>query len=596
MKISLKNWKGAIGRYPLVWLAAGIALLATAVLASTVELGADTPVTTLPTTAGDKVIWVDGSSIRSADLDGTNSASIWQNAGSDVAIDTITGNIYWGDNSSLPGSLMTAAHDGTGSASVVTTTVSGEGVHDIAIDPAGTGTAYWLDFNALHVYGFVLPDGPLIPIPTSAQTIRGIAVDSRASKRYLYVWTGVTLLRSDLPNGANEVTVGGIGSGHPGGIALDTCAEAVYVIAATNPHPGVPTPYIIRGDLDYGPPPSIKNITTVLSGVAAVGNTAAGNSDIALDLNAGKMYWTSYNNNSVYEVHSAALGGSGNTVLPVPPGDVYRGITLFLGDPGCPPPPTHTFGNISSRLTVQTGDNVLIAGFIVTGTQPKRVIGRAIGPSLPFAGALADPVLELRNSSGGLIRSNDNWRDDPTQESEIGATGIPPSNNLEAAIVETLPANGSAYTAIVRGANNGTGIGVVEAYDLDQTVDSKLANISTRGLVQTGDTVLIGGLIVLGQDPLRVIVRAIGPSLPVPGALGNPTIDLHDGNGALIAFNDNWRDDPVQESEIIATGIPPANDLESAIVQDLAPGAYTAIVRGANNLTGIALVEAYGLN
>ena len=142
--------------------------------------------------------------------------------------------------------------------------------------------------------------------------------------------------------------------------------------------------------------------------------------------------------------------------------------------------------------------------------------------------------------------------------------------------------------------NNGTGIGLVEAYDLDQAVDSKLANISTRGFVQTGDNVLIGGLIVLGQNPLRVIVRAIGPSLPVPGALGDPTLELRDGNGALIAANDNWRSD--QEAEIIATTIPPTNDLESAIVRDLAPAAYTAIVRGVNNTTGVALVEVYGLN
>jgi plastocyanin len=251
-------------------------------------------------------------------------------------------------------------------------------------------------------------------------------------------------------------------------------------------------------------------------------------------------------------------------------------------------------GNISTRLRVETGDNALIGGFIITGTQPKRVIVRAIGPSLSssFSGALADPVLELRDSSGGLIRSNDNWRSD--QEAEIIATGIPPTNDLESAIVSTLPANNSAYTAIVRGVNNGTGIGVVEAYDLDSTVDSKLSNISTRGFVQTGDNVLIGGLIVLGPNPLRVIVRAIGPSLPVAGVLGNPTMELRDGNGALIASNDNWRSD--QEAEIIATGIPPANDLESAIVRDLTPGNYTAIVRGVNSTTGIGIVEAYGLN
>jgi hypothetical protein len=243
---------------------------------------------------------------------------------------------------------------------------------------------------------------------------------------------------------------------------------------------------------------------------------------------------------------------------------------------------------------VETGDNVLIGGFIITGTQPKKVIVRAIGPSLSsfFSGALADPTLELRDSSGSLIRSNDNWRSD--QEPEIIATTIAPSDDLESAIVATLSANGSAYTAIVRGANDGTGIGVVEAYDLDRTVDSKLANISTRGLVQTGDNVMIGGMIVLGQNPLRVIVRAIGPSLPVPGALADPTLELRDGNGTLLAANDNWRSD--QEAEIIATTIPPSNELESAIVRNLAPGNYTAIVRGANNTTGVAVVEAYNLN
>jgi len=188
--------------------------------------------------------------------------------------------------------------------------------------------------------------------------------------------------------------------------------------------------------------------------------------------------------------------------------------------------------------------------------------------------------------------SNDNWRSN--QEQEIIATGIPPNDDLESAIVATLPANSSAYTAIVRGVNNGTGIGVVEAYDLDRTVDSKLANISTRGLVQTDDNVLIGGLIVFGPNPLRVIVRAIGPSLPIAGVLGDPTLELRDGNGTLLANNNNWRDD--QEAEIQATGIPPTNDLESAIVQNLNAGNYTAIVRGVNNTTGIAVVEAYALN
>jgi len=255
-------------------------------------------------------------------------------------------------------------------------------------------------------------------------------------------------------------------------------------------------------------------------------------------------------------------------------------------------PARRQFGNISTRLRVETGDNALIGGFIVTGTQPKKVILRAIGPSLPLAGALADPILELRNSSGGLILSNNNWRSD--QEAEIIATTIPPNNDLESAIVATLPANNSQYTAIVRGVNNGTGIGVVEAYDLNRTVDSKLANISTRGFVQTGDDVMIGGLIVVGESSTKVIMRAIGPSLSIPGKMADPTLELRDGNGALFQANDNWRTGG-QEAEIIATTIPPSNNLESAIVRTLNPGNYTAIMRGVNNGTGIGVVEAYDL-
>jgi hypothetical protein len=251
-----------------------------------------------------------------------------------------------------------------------------------------------------------------------------------------------------------------------------------------------------------------------------------------------------------------------------------------------------SLANISTRLRVESGDNVLIGGFIITGAQPKKVIVRAIGPSLSLPGVLADPILELRNSSGGLIAVNDNWRSD--QEAEIIATTIPPSNDLESAIVATLPANNAAYTAIVRGVNNGTGTGVVEAYDLNRTVESKLGNISTRGLVQTGDNVLIAGTIVVGQDSQKVIVRAIGPSLNISGKLADPTLELRDADGALIRSNDNWRTD--QEAEIIATTIPPSNDLESAIVQTLAPGNYTAILRGMNGTTGVGLVEAYGLN
>jgi hypothetical protein len=249
-----------------------------------------------------------------------------------------------------------------------------------------------------------------------------------------------------------------------------------------------------------------------------------------------------------------------------------------------------SLANISTRLPVQTGDNVLIGGFIVTGSQPKKIMVRGLGPSLPLTGVLANPILELRSSSG-LIAVNDNWRSD--QEAEIAATSIPPSNDLESAIVATVPANNSAYTAVMRGVNGGTGTGIVEVYDLNRTVDSKLGNISTRGFVLTGDDILIGGLIVVGEDPVKVIVRGIGPSLFLSGKLANPTLELRDASGNLLSANDNWRSD--QEAEIIATTLQPGNDLESAIVRTLMPGNYTAILRGVNDGTGIAVVEAYGL-
>jgi len=257
-----------------------------------------------------------------------------------------------------------------------------------------------------------------------------------------------------------------------------------------------------------------------------------------------------------------------------------------------PEPPT-ALVNLSTRLRVGTGDNVLIGGFIIAGTQPKKIIVRGIGPSLALADRLANPTLELRDASGALLDSNDDWGDSPNKQAIINST-IPPSHNLEAAIVATLPAYNYGYTAIVRGKDDGTGIGVVEAYDLDSSVDSELANIATRGLVQTGDNVLIAGTIVVGQTTQKVIVRAIGPSLPIAGKLENPTLELRNGSGALLDANDNWADSANKQA-IMDSTIPPSTDLESAIVRTLSPGSYTAIVRGVNESTGIAVVEVYAL-
>ena len=253
-----------------------------------------------------------------------------------------------------------------------------------------------------------------------------------------------------------------------------------------------------------------------------------------------------------------------------------------------------TLANISTRVRIGSGDSSMIGGFIITGTEAMSILVRGIGPSLSVPGALADPVIEIHGSAGELLASNDNWRDADSHQ-QIIDSGLAPPNDLESAFFGIL--NPGAYTVVVQGNNDATGIGLFEVYDLDQTVNSRLANISTRGLVGTSDDVMVGGTIVIGSHPVRLLLRAIGPSLTafgVPNALLDPMLELHDGNGALLFSNDNWRSD--QEAEIIATGIPPESDQESAILRELAPGNYTAIVRGANNTTGIAIVEAYELN
>jgi hypothetical protein len=238
----------------------------------------------------------------------------------------------------------------------------------------------------------------------------------------------------------------------------------------------------------------------------------------------------------------------------------------------------------------------MIGGFIITGNAPKKVIVRALGPSLQgmLEGALTDPVLALRGADGSLVRQNNNWKDDSVQAAEIQLSGLAPNNNLESALVATLtPGN---YTATVTGMDNTTGIGVVEVYDVSQVAGSKLANISTRGVIQSGANVLIGGFILGGSDSnARILVRAIGPSLTnfgVTNALPDPTLELHDGNGALIVSNDNWKS--AQQTEIEQTQIAPQNDAESAIVADLPPGLYTAVVAG-KNTNGVGLIEIYNL-
>lgn len=253
-------------------------------------------------------------------------------------------------------------------------------------------------------------------------------------------------------------------------------------------------------------------------------------------------------------------------------------------------------------MRVETGNNVLIGGFIITGNSAKDVAVRGIGPSLGAVGingALADPTLELRAGNGALILANDNWQDDPTQAAQLTALGLALQHLNESGIVATLQPPGS-FTAIVAGKNNGTGIGLLEIYDTNGAADSQLANISTRGFVLTGNDVMIGGFILGGSvNDTRVVVRGIGPSLAQFGlspVLADPTLELHDGNGALLISNDDWQDDPLQAAQLSAIGLAPQDPKESGIFQSLAPGAFTAILAGKNGGTGIGLVEIYNVH
>ena len=241
----------------------------------------------------------------------------------------------------------------------------------------------------------------------------------------------------------------------------------------------------------------------------------------------------------------------------------------------------------------------MIGGFIVTGNEPKRVIIRGMGPSMASVGvpgAISDPILRLFGPSGAPIAVNNNWQD--TQRIEIETTGIAPQDLRESAIIATLPP--ANYTATVADANGSTGVGLVEIYDLNSAANARLANISTRGSVQTAQNVMIGGFVLGGSsiNPAKVVVRALGPSLQqagITGPLSNPTLQLFDNNGQIVVNNDNWADVPSQAAELQALNLAPSNPAESAIVATLPPGLYTAVVAGRNGETGIGLIEVYGV-
>lgn len=284
---------------------------------------------------------------------------------------------------------------------------------------------------------------------------------------------------------------------------------------------------------------------------------------------------------------------------PTPTSTAVPTATATIAPTPTPTPAAQAI-NLSTRMHILGGDDVGIGGFIISDGPPKHLLLRGIGPSLAQTGvpeALADPVLELHRPGGSGTITNDNWQDDPEQAALIKASGIAPANDFEAAIDVTLGAG--TYTTLIRGMNETTGVGLVEVYDLSQGIASKLPNISTRAFIGTGDDVVIAGF-MLGshQGSARIAMRGIGPSLGMFGltnTVANPTLVLRNSNGMLLLENDDWQDDPTQANELIAVGLAPANPLESGLMLTLSPGVYTGLLAGADNGTGLGLVEVYDL-
>lgn len=303
----------------------------------------------------------------------------------------------------------------------------------------------------------------------------------------------------------------------------------------------------------------------------------------------------------------------------VPSADDIAGVqAMYQAPPSIPPTPTPVptpvptatpappvssgpshFANLSTRMNVGVGSKVAIAGFVVDGTQSKKVMVRALGASLGSLGvanSISDPTLELHDSSGSLLATNDDW-ETGSQTAEISSTGLAPQNGNESALIATLPAG--AYTAIVQGYNGAVGVGLVEVYELDSNT-TRLKNISTRGEVGLAENILIGGVVVSGTGSKNVLVRALGPSLAQPpysvtGVLANPALELRDASGNLVASNDDWAAGS-QVAAISATGFAPGFGSEAAITATLPSGNYTALVRGSGNSTGVALMDVFDLD
>ncbi|HSH37696.1 MAG TPA: Ig-like domain repeat protein, partial [Chthoniobacterales bacterium] len=459
---------------------------------------------------------------------------------------SIAFNLYGPENATCGGSPVFTS----------TVPVNGNGVYfSTSFTPGAAGTYRWIasysgDINNAPVSG-ACNDANQTTVVTPAATSTAVSSSSNPSAAgQLVTFTATATSGAGTPNGTVQFRVDGVNAGNP--VALSASGTATYS-------------------------------TSLLS---------AGNHTISAQ----------YTGSGNFSTSSGTLPGGQQVIAGPTPAPTATVTPSPSPNPSATPSPTPVAAptprqllNIATRLRVQTGENVLIGGLIVTGNERKKVIIRATGPSLSevFDGALQDTTLALYQGDT-LLAENDNWKD--SQRQEIEETTIPPSHDGESAIVYTL--DPGSYTAVMSGKDGATGIGVIEVYDLDQSADSTLANIASRGFVEAGENVMIGGLIVGGNgtSDARILLRAIGPSLGfagVAGALADPVMELRDANGEVVRENDNWED--TQPAEIVATTVPPNHPAESAIVIDLPSGNYTAVVRGKDGASGVGLVEVYGI-
>jgi hypothetical protein len=438
------------------------------------------------------------------------------------------------------------------------------------------------------------------------QSVIGLAFDQYG---YLYAAEGTGgVITKIAPDGSKTNFASGLP--HPTGLAFDRNGNLFASVFGASVNEGIIYKYAPTGRTTFAT--SLKNagilvfdasgnlyVTEASAGVVSKFTPAGVKSPFATV--SGVRYLAFDLNGNLYAANNTS------TIWKVTPNGAVSTFKSFGQAAGLAVEPA--LGqplNISTRVKVQTGDNALIAGFIATGTAPKKLMVRAIGPSLSnfgVPGALQDTTLEVRAANGSLIGSNDNWKiNDQTSQSQqaaIQATSLAPSDERESALmVEVAP---GAFTAVVRGKSNTTGVGLVEIYDLNQTADSRLANISTRAFVETGANVMIGGFIIgSGNGAGKVVVRAIGPSLAAFGignALPDPTLELRNANGVVVELNDDWEVSNHFDAgqEVATVGLAPTNSRESAMLMTLPNGNYTAIVAGYNGATGVGLVEVYNL-